>query len=89
LREHDLLAPPDDEHHKHRLAFSMKHANMLWQADTLFGPSVAVAGGGRKPAKLIAFLDDASRVLCAVPYRALIVFLGSLLPNCDPFGSLG
>jgi hypothetical protein len=64
LREHDLLAPHDDEHHKHRLAFSMKHANMLWQADTLFGPSVAVAGGGRKPAKLIAFLDDASRVLC-------------------------
>jgi hypothetical protein len=33
LREHDLLAPHDDEHHKHRLAFSMKHANMLWQAD--------------------------------------------------------
>jgi putative transposase len=63
LREHDLLAPHDDEHHKHRLAFSMKHANMLWQADTLFGPSVGVAGG-RQPAKLIAFLDDASRVLC-------------------------
>jgi transposase InsO family protein len=64
LREHDLLAPHDDEHHKHRLAFSMKHANQLWQSDTLFGPSVGVADGGRKPAKLIAFLDDASRVLC-------------------------
>jgi transposase InsO family protein len=64
LREHDLLTPHDDEAQKHRLAFSMKHANQLWQSDTLFGPSVAVPGGSRKPAKLIAFLDDASRVLC-------------------------
>jgi hypothetical protein len=37
----------------------MQHANQLWQADTLFGPHV----GGRQT-KLIAFIDDASRVLC-------------------------
>src|SRR5204862_2043641 len=38
----------------------------LWQADTLFGPycGVEAPAGARKPTKLIAFLDDASRVLC-------------------------
>jgi hypothetical protein len=37
----------------------MQYANQLWQADTMFGPHV----GGRQT-KLIAFIDDASRVLC-------------------------
>lgn len=62
IREHDLLAS-EDKDHKTRLAFSMKHANQLWQADTMFGPHVET-GGGRKQTKLIAFIDDASRVLC-------------------------
>jgi transposase InsO family protein len=62
LREYDLLAPDSED--KKRLAFSMKHANQLWQADTLFGPYVGSGTAGRKPTKLIAFLDDASRVLC-------------------------
>jgi transposase InsO family protein len=63
IREYDLLAA---DHHdpKPRLAFSMKHANQLWQADTMFGPYVDTPAGGRKQAKLIAFIDDASRVLC-------------------------
>jgi putative transposase len=65
LREYNLLAP---DHHddKKRLAFSMKFANQLWQADTLFGPSVdtGTSPGSRKQVRLIAFLDDASRVLC-------------------------
>ena len=65
IREYGLLAPEDDDNKK-RLAFSMKHANQLWQADTMFGPYVdtGVSLGSRKQAKLIAFLDDASRVLC-------------------------
>jgi hypothetical protein len=44
----------------------MKFANQLWQADTMFGPHLdtGVSGTARKQAKLIAFLDDASRVLC-------------------------
>jgi putative transposase len=65
LREYHLLAPPDDDHKK-RLAFSMKFANQLWQADTMFGPYVdtGVSPGSRKQARLIAFIDDASRVLC-------------------------
>jgi transposase InsO family protein len=67
LREYDLLAANDsDNDNKKRLAFSMKYANQLWQADTMFGPYVdtGVPGAARKQAKLIAFIDDASRVLC-------------------------
>lgn len=48
---------------KRRLAFSMEHANELWQGDTMFGPFVRCKEGPRQ-AKLIAFIDDASRVLC-------------------------
>jgi putative transposase len=65
IREYDLLADNDiNDNNKKRLAFSMKHANQLWQADTMFGPYVECSGGSRKQAKLIAFIDDASRVLC-------------------------
>jgi transposase InsO family protein len=64
LREYELLAPDDANDNKKRLAFSMKYANQLWQADTMFGPYVDTGGSGRKQTKLIAFIDDASRVLC-------------------------
>jgi putative transposase len=66
LREYDLLGPEDEDNNKKRLAFSMKYANQLWQADTMFGPylDTGVSGAARKQAKLIAFIDDASRVLC-------------------------
>jgi transposase InsO family protein len=63
IREYDLLTPSEDDTNKQRLAFSMKYANQLWQADTMFGPYVDT-GTTRKQAKLIAFIDDASRVLC-------------------------
>ena len=65
VREYQLLAPACDTDKK-RLAFSMKFANQLWQADTLFGPfcDTGLSPSSRKPTKLIAFLDDASRVLC-------------------------
>ena len=65
IREYDLLAP-EDQDHKKRLAFSMKFANQLWQADTMFGPYCdnGLSPGSRKQTKLIAFIDDASRVLC-------------------------
>jgi putative transposase len=68
LREYQLLDPAGDDSKK-RLAFSMKFANQLWQADTMFGPHVYTgvslgSAASRKQAKLIAFLDDASRVLC-------------------------
>lgn len=66
VRAYNLLAPDDNDRNKQRLAFSMPHANQLWQADTMFGPHCETghSSGSRKPAKLIAFIDDASRVLC-------------------------
>ncbi len=62
IREYDLLKD-DVKDNKKRLAFAMEHANDLWQADTMFGPYVKKNG---KPVqtKLIAFIDDASRVIC-------------------------
>jgi transposase InsO family protein len=66
IREYNLLAPDNTDQNKTRLAFSMKHANQLWQADTMVGPycGTGVSPGSRKQARLIAFIDDASRVLC-------------------------
>ena len=67
IREYDLLANEEEENNnKKRLAFSMKYANQLWQADTMFGPYLAtgVPSAAKKQARLIAFIDDASRVLC-------------------------
>lgn len=62
LREYDLLND-NIEHNKKRLAFAMEHANDLWQADTMFGPHVKHMGR-MVQTKLIAFIDDASRVIC-------------------------
>jgi transposase InsO family protein len=62
LREYDLLKAETEN--KRRMAFSMRHANQLWQGDTMFGPYVRDAGGKAIQAKLIAFIDDASRVIC-------------------------
>ena len=39
IRDYNLLAA-DESGSKPRLAFSMKYANQLWQADTMFGPYV-------------------------------------------------
>jgi hypothetical protein len=48
---------------KQRLSFAMQFANQLWQADTLHGPSIKQADGQWKKTFLIAFIDDASRVI--------------------------
>lgn len=65
VREYDLMKPESQESRR-RLAFSMQYANQLWQADTMFGPYVATGAKGepQRQARLIAFIDDASRVLC-------------------------
>ncbi len=62
IREYDLLSD-NIESNKKRLAFAMEHANDLWQADTMFGPYVT-HNGKMTQTKLIAFIDDASRVIC-------------------------
>lgn len=48
---------------KLRLSFSMQFANELWQADTLYGPAIKQPDGTWKKTFLIAFIDDASRVI--------------------------
>lgn len=63
VNEHELLKPDSDVKSKRRLAFSKAFANECWQADTLFGPYIP-NGATKTQVKLIAFIDDASRVLC-------------------------
>jgi transposase InsO family protein len=63
VNDYELLKPETDSTDKRRLAFAKAHANQLWQADTMFGPYVAHAGR-KLQTKLIAFIDDASRVCC-------------------------
>jgi len=50
-----------------RRRFAFVHAGQLWMSDVMHGPSVAVPGRARRKCYLIAFLDDATRV---VPYCA-------------------
>jgi transposase InsO family protein len=46
-----------------RRSFAMQFANELWQADTMYGPSIKQPNGKWKKTFLIAFIDDASRVI--------------------------
>lgn len=67
VKRFELLKADRDCEGKHRLAFAKAHANELWQADTLYGPHVSHAAGqqnAKVQTRLIAFLDDASRVCC-------------------------
>lgn len=41
----------------------MQFANELWQADTMYGPSIKQTDGKWRKTFLIAFIDDASRVI--------------------------
>ena len=63
VKEFDMLKPQAQSDNKHRLAFAKAHANEMWQADTLIGPYVQLEGVAVQT-RLIAFLDDASRVCC-------------------------
>jgi len=63
VREFELLKPDADTSHKVRLAFAKAHANEMWQADTLCGPFLKI-NGVPVQTRLIAFIDDASRVCC-------------------------
>ena len=66
---YELLKPEAETTDKRRLAFSKAHANQMWQADTMFGPYIK-HGDGRVQSKLIAFIDDASRVCCHAEFFA-------------------
>ena len=61
VRENDLLNLEQTK--KLRQSFAMQFANELWQADTMYGPSIKQPDGQWKKTFLIAFIDDASRVI--------------------------
>lgn len=63
VKQYELLKPDAECSNKIRLAFAKAHANEMWQADTLIGPYLQ-HGGVHVQTRLIAFLDDASRVCC-------------------------
>lgn len=63
VKQFDMLKPQAESGNKQRLAFAKAHANEMWQADTLYGPHVQIDGVAVQT-RLIAFLDDASRVCC-------------------------
>lgn len=63
VKKHEMLKPDAECSNKQRLAFAKAHANEMWQADTLFGPYVN-NNGTPTQSRLIAFIDDASRVCC-------------------------
>jgi len=63
VARYEMLKDLSETENKARLAFSKAHANQLWQADTMCGPYVSHKGR-KLQAKLIAFIDDASRVCC-------------------------
>jgi putative transposase len=63
VKHFDMLKPQAQSENKQRLAFAKAHANQMWQADTLYGPC-AQHEGASVQTRLIAFLDDASRVCC-------------------------
>jgi transposase InsO family protein len=50
-----------------RRRFAFARAGELWMSDVMHGPSVTVAGKTKRKSYLIAFLDDATRV---IPYAA-------------------
>jgi transposase InsO family protein len=62
IKQYDLLTPATQTENKRRLAFSKQYANEMWQLDTMFGPFMK-NGKTSTQTKLIAFIDDASRVV--------------------------
>lgn len=61
IRENELLNLETTQ--KLRSSFAMQYANELWQGDTMYGPSIQQTDGKWKKTFLIAFIDDASRVI--------------------------
>jgi transposase len=63
VNKYELFKPDAEATNKIRLAFAKAHANEMWQADTLYGPHLTFDGVAVQT-RLIAFIDDASRVCC-------------------------
>ena len=63
-----LMRKTEEPSEQDRRRFAFAHAGELWMSDVMHGPTVAIGERGqRHKAYLIAFLDDATRV---IPYAA-------------------
>lgn len=63
VKQFERLTPEQEVTNKKRLAFAKAHANEAWQSDTRLGPRVK-NGERLVQSKLIAFVDEASRLCC-------------------------
>ena len=64
LTRHGLMDKPPGEHgDTDRRRFAFRQAGEMWMSDIMHGPSVQVAGRRRHKTYLIAFIDDATRVI--------------------------
>lgn len=66
-REGLMQKPPESSTSHDRRRFAFAKAGELWMSDVMHGPAATVDGRTRRKTYLIAFLDDATRV---VPYAA-------------------
>lgn len=68
LSRHGLMQKrPGEPQDKDRRRFTYPCAGDLWMSDVMHGPAVVVSGKEKRKTYLIAFIDDATRV---VPYAA-------------------
>ena len=68
LARHGLMDKPrGDSSDNDRRRFAFRHAGQMWMSDIMHGPSVRVGGRSKRKTYLIAFIDDATRV---IPYCA-------------------
>lgn len=68
LARHGLMRKnTDDPTGKDRRRFAFMNAGELWMSDVMHGPCVCIGGKTKRKTYLIAFLDDATRV---IPYAA-------------------
>lgn len=63
----DLAAGKEDEEEKEVRRFSHQWVNELWQTDIMYGPYLRV-GRAKKQTYLLAFIDDASRLVTAARF---------------------
>jgi transposase InsO family protein len=66
-REGLMRKRPGEPSANDRRRFAFERAGQLWMSDVMHGPSVTVEGRKKRKSYLIAFLDDATRV---IPYAA-------------------
>jgi len=67
--------PNKDDHRR----FSFANAGQLWMSDVMFGPSIVSEGRRKRKTYLIAFIDDATRVITHAEF-ALSENTASFLP---------